>query len=454
MVERLLDARFEVREFDISGCHLYQKSQRPARSAVVFVHGWCGGAYSTWKDFPRFLLESNLDVDVALVNYVSGIKRWRRPQAQSLMQTSQQLNDTLRELSAEYESVYLIAHSLGVNVAKFAIKHFIESAHIDERTPLCPIAGIMCLGGASNGSRLMTAGKYVFRSESEWLSKGSDLLTHLETFLTNYVDMRAVVPVDTTRVLIPQFAMAANEDLVVNAASATRGARDGQVEHVSAGHLAVAKPTGPQAKQLAWAISNIREINRIRKTYRNTAGWSRGPVVHRTKPLGSVVAEFVAGQIGSGPGRAYDEARQEIAWTEAPVIDSREAPELEIDLLITVANASRLVVSQKDEWAPVVSASSRAVENPRLRVGMSPHGSQSADAAEAVDLWLRLSSVEDRFDVRPSEDEAALRPLLSEWFQLAIADERSRLSGGPDRRRRSIELNGDDFRSASLGGLS
>ncbi|MGW6522389.1 alpha/beta fold hydrolase [Streptomyces sp. NPDC054962] len=99
------------------------------RALTLLVHGWGGTRYSTWRNLPRFLFEDFPDMDVALYDYVSGLRRVRRTHSESLRSTIDHLADTLRDIDhydRGYEEVFLLAHSMGGVFTQAAVLRLLE----------------------------------------------------------------------------------------------------------------------------------------------------------------------------------------------------------------------------------------------------------------------------------------------------------------------------------------
>jgi hypothetical protein len=88
-----------------------------AKTAIVLIHGWNGGADTTWSNFPELLCQDDAfsDTEIFVVNYptfmarrqlkISNLARWLR---QSFF------SDALRN----YENIHIIAHSMGGLIAR------------------------------------------------------------------------------------------------------------------------------------------------------------------------------------------------------------------------------------------------------------------------------------------------------------------------------------------------
>jgi triacylglycerol esterase/lipase EstA (alpha/beta hydrolase family) len=88
-----------------------------AKTAIVLIHGWNGGADTTWSKFPELLCQDEAfsDTELFVVNYPTYMAR-RQLKIGSLARWLRQtfFSDALRN----YEDIHIIAHSMGGLVAR------------------------------------------------------------------------------------------------------------------------------------------------------------------------------------------------------------------------------------------------------------------------------------------------------------------------------------------------
>jgi triacylglycerol esterase/lipase EstA (alpha/beta hydrolase family) len=147
---------FRAFGFENLAMNLHQHEEpRSVDSLVIFVHGLNGSGYKTWGIFPELAFNgevSPLTVDVAIFDYFSGKRRWKRvkPRANLVANT---LAQCIAEVQPDYHQIYVVAHSMGGLIAKDAVRLYLQKYDAD-RTLLKRLAGIRF----GRGRKLMSSG--------------------------------------------------------------------------------------------------------------------------------------------------------------------------------------------------------------------------------------------------------------------------------------------------------
>ena len=175
----------------------------PARKAIVFVHGWNGDALTTWADFQTMLpaAPDSAGYDLFFYNY-DGLRAEMIASVGLFREALEQLGDdplplinpsldpaVRRPQTFAYDTIVVVAHSLGAVLARWAIIDGIKSKSAWPQKTKCVFfapahSGANVVGLASEAlsgiglSRPFTAGaKFVspliaqLESESKWLKR-------------------------------------------------------------------------------------------------------------------------------------------------------------------------------------------------------------------------------------------------------------------------------------------
>lgn len=227
-------------------------------TVTIFVHGWGGSRQKTWGNFPRFIFEEFTDVDVALFDYVSGLRRIRRSGSVGLAMTTRELADLIREI--EHEKVILIGHSLGGIICMAAIKQLIDANSRDGRhgqLTVERIQGLFLLATPQEGSSLARAIK--FTTDGRVLHPRSAFVREIQERFSDRIqtfgDFR-----DPDRFYIPTRALIASRDRVVKATSARLNLPHRSTYIDRASHTSSVKPISPESGGYRWITAQIRQM--------------------------------------------------------------------------------------------------------------------------------------------------------------------------------------------------
>lgn len=251
---RFLHAQdFESRPFNGDALHLYTRAATPRnRSIIVFVHGLGGGGYKTWGTVPPAILGSELaSVDVAIFDYLSGLRR-RFFESPSIEVTIEQLVDELEPL--DYDSVYLVGHSMGGVIAMGAVREAYLRQQTFESPLVRRIRGIFTLASPLAGSKRVPR-IFTFMSDLKTLQVHSEKQREVAKFFADQVSVD-LTPPDFGRLWIPHFAAKAAGDKVVDPFSSTAHVPSDRSKIFSGSHTSILKNDGITT----WLTESILEI--------------------------------------------------------------------------------------------------------------------------------------------------------------------------------------------------
>jgi tetratricopeptide (TPR) repeat protein len=136
------------------------------RKVVVFVHGVFGGSRSTWGAWPELMRRDSFfdGFDIYAVGYFTPMMS----QAQNLEELAESFNqgEVVDVLLKSYDSIYIIAHSMGGLVAKGALIK-LSLSNDKTRAQLRKIAAVMYISTPSSGAEIAEVG--------DWLSLNPQL---------------------------------------------------------------------------------------------------------------------------------------------------------------------------------------------------------------------------------------------------------------------------------------
>ncbi|KPI28254.1 NB-ARC domain protein [Actinobacteria bacterium OV320] len=263
------------------------------RALTLLVHGWGGTRYSTWRNLPRFLFEDFPDMDVALYDYVSGLRRVRRTHSESLRSTIDHLADTLRDIDhydRGYEEVFLLAHSMGGVFTQAAVLRLLEGEPAGRQdSVLRRLSGLFLLAVPRAGSILLPPFTPGFR-DARLLRIHNPQATAIQKGFTNRVNMdpRPGDAEQHDRLVLPTFGMRASRDRCVDDLSATMGLPDYRFKTVRGTHTSIIKPRDRDHEGYRWLSLRIKECRRAGQeptlVPTATAG-ARARAVHGLPPL-------------------------------------------------------------------------------------------------------------------------------------------------------------------------
>lgn len=239
--------------FPHPGIHVHRRDNSSG-TLVVFIHGWGGKGYRTWRDIPSVVYRADPGGDVALVDYVSGPRRIRS-ESKSLDVTVDYILDELQALSATYTDFFLIGHSMGGVVAAAVLRRSHEvglSVHMRARGLLSiasPRAGINRIPFAAN-----------LIKDSIFLAAQAEVHQRNFEFFTNLVDIEPHIG-STKAFHIPHNVAIATYDRVVNQMTSSGDLPRSHVTRFQADHTRILERPDVQR----WVVDNVKEFARVRE---------------------------------------------------------------------------------------------------------------------------------------------------------------------------------------------
>ena len=120
-----------MNRIDVDNGVLYERTERTSSCLIVFVHGVFGNPDATWKDFPRFILQSPEAgyADGALFHYETPVLS----RTVSVESCATLLRSWLMVRCHKYRHVVVLAHSLGGLVSKRCLIDLFLNASAEAR---------------------------------------------------------------------------------------------------------------------------------------------------------------------------------------------------------------------------------------------------------------------------------------------------------------------------------
>jgi hypothetical protein len=317
------------RKFAGFSIELYRGGARPAKALAVFIHGLGGKGLKTWHRLPEYVRASrNPQIDVALVHYISGPRRFFKMPRSSVEYVARMLGREITKLHSEYEILITVGHSLGGVISRQTTMDIYlndRQAISDARQP----AGSILLASPTTGTALaflrLTSDLRFLASRSAWLDR-------LNQFHTNNVDPSLSRTSSSKPIWQPTFAGIAAADRVVSKTSARNGLPYLQVQEFDCGHTAICKVDDPSHPVLLWLESSLRKV--IQQSRTRLAEWD--PAV-RVDFLDHTLSPSVSSLFYS----ACDLVLQGISPDRALTIKHDSGPGSTPDLIVRIIGSSR-----------------------------------------------------------------------------------------------------------------
>jgi pimeloyl-ACP methyl ester carboxylesterase len=461
LVNQLIQANFAARVFTSSRMNLHTHNGRRSRHLVVFVHGFMGNGYETWKAFPAFLFDG-YSLDVALFDYPTFVPRIvKRVRIGFCIEM---LADRIRELENSYDEIYLIGHSLGGIVVEGAVRSYLQHrANTGNYTQITPIAAVMLIASPIAGSGWALPILRRMIAEGSWLRRGSPQTRKITDYFRRYINNRSTASIEPGYVLLPCYSSVVGGDWFVNTFSAGFNIPDLQriklIPEVQTwapfkSHIAIAKPATRDDPQVKWVYSTILEVNEIRTQWRRERAQAEVGSNIKPSPLAPIiVTEFSSGPDGTHWSQLYNEVRRSVGTADLEVYDHREVPGANVDLLMTASDAEAVLVPESREMSRVMEARARRKANYKLTVGISPVGERCDDAKRQVVEWLNVDEWLSSVYVEGAVDNNALRALIARWLLLVIGRDPRRGVSSSSRIEREIRTDLDPYGPPASGGV-
>ncbi|WAL70494.1 alpha/beta hydrolase [Kitasatospora sp. YST-16] len=393
--------------------NLHTRPDGPTPDLFLFVHGLSGHGYKTWRDKPQMMFNGSYDdpVDIATLDYPSGFRAIFRG-GSNLDAPISQLSTAFAELKQlhGYESIYIVAHSLGGIITQAALKKHLQGPG----NPLItPIAAVVLFASPRAGS----AWARLTMRESPLLKRGSRPLAELEEFFSSYIEARATNTPDSSRYFIPHYACIASNDGVVNTFSAGVGIPASQRRHLKGSHKSVVKPSVKDHPQVEWLHMVRREVTELR-AYVQTPKRS---ATNLTNSSSQITSELRTGLYGSRWEPVYNEVRQALSDDSFYVQDVRDAGGAQPDVLI-IAQSTESFLNDTERVRQEILAAHAAQEKSggSILVGICAIGKESDSIRDLISSWIP-NKTSGSFYIEVAEDSSDLYKIMRGWMQSVIS---------------------------------
>lgn len=375
LVEFFDEDRTVVRDFAESGLHVYSHPGRPAaQELVVFVHGYNGSGYETWRSIPTIILQHDAEPRaIAVYDYVSGLRR-TKADSPSIENIVDHLVDELDSLTA-FKKVTLVGHSMGGVIAMAAIREKAQRP-VSSGGAAGSFNAVFTLASPLAGTKWLPYGIIPIKERGALKIHSSMQRENLK-FFKNWVNSNAE-DVENRRYWIPHFTAKATGDRVVDRFSSTFVSADSENKTFRGSHSSFLEGSGVAN----WIVLRLREVQRARR--RAMLAPSRRVASLRTAFRGDArFAEWVD---------AYHSARQEFSLREEMPTEDLSGQELarSLDLLVRVLPAGEVETPPSKE---AVASDAAFQEGGGTRaLGISPFGGDPSAAVLAIRQLLEKPS--------------------------------------------------------------
>jgi hypothetical protein len=417
----------EDEPFDELRFNAHSRAAGRTPSVAIFIHGFMGGGYETWQNFPRLIFDGgpHEPMDVAIFDYDSGV-RTVFTRRSNLEVDAQRLVSGVRELSAHYSSLYFVCHSLGGILAENAIMKYLNLlSHMgDKDNDSSKVAGLFVFASPRAGTGWAWANPVALWlvREFRWLSRFSDKTTEIEEFFTDHVQSRAVADKLGLPYLIPRFACIGSRDRIVNRFSAGFNIPTLQKRFLPGNHRSIAKPENDSSPQVVWLKNEIHNIHALRKQLNLQLAHEQAAPAGRASDSRQIITELWHDTADADCTLTYNELLRVAVFNGVPVRDMTEADvtESRVDLLVSVHDANRVINDETREHPRVDKARVRYENSGRLTVGIAPVGQESDLAREKIDGWLAPNRPTNHFFVEGADGQESLQDLTWLWLQSIV----------------------------------
>ncbi|MFF1295635.1 MULTISPECIES: esterase/lipase family protein [unclassified Streptomyces] len=435
LINHLHQTSFSEQVFDASAVNLHTRIDGSARQVIVFVHGLGGGGYTTWRDMPRMMFEGThgSPMDVAIFDYRSGLRAWKRRGANLTSQISR-LKMTLQSLIDDYgySEIYIAAHSLGGIITEAAIQKLFHGLN---KKPVTALAAVILFASPRAGSGWAA---FPLLREFWWLKRFSKPVTEAEEYFSTYIEGRASTEADLNRFFLPHYACIASDDSFVSKFSAQLGVPENQCLPLEGTHKSVVKPNRDDHPQVRWLQKVIGDTDTLRR-------YARARLDQTAKKNPSViVSEFRPGVYGSDWEDIYHSIRDELSNESISVDDKQSHPGIPVDIVITVRPAEVVLETKSPARDPIMNVYAEYVSRRgELFVGICAVG-ELWERAESLIIsdWVP-GGVERGFYIKGALNNSGVYELITQWMQSVIR-RNSQMQGG-SRINRILDLPPDPY---------
>ena len=371
-------------------------------------------------------------IDVAVFDYRSGLRAWKKGGANLTAQVSR-LKSTLQSLTDDYKysEIYIAAHSLGGIISEAAIQKLFHGLNKKSVTSL---AAVVLFASPRAGSGWATFPAF---REAWWLKRFSKQVTEAEEYYSTHIEGRASPAADLSRFFLPHYACIASDDRFVSRFSAQLGVPGNQCLPLEGTHKSIATPDSGNHPQVRWLNKVIKETDSLR-TYARTrlAQASR-------KNSAVIVSELRPGVHGTDWENIYHAVRKQLSNEFISVEDRQSHPGRPVDIVITVRSAEIIVQSNSPAHDPILNVYAEYVgRNGELFVGICAVGEFWQKASEFIAQWLP-GNLERGFYIRGVLDDSGVYEVIFKWME-AVIQRNSRMQGG-SRINRLLTLPPDPY---------
>jgi pimeloyl-ACP methyl ester carboxylesterase len=415
-----------LKKFGVRGINTHTHAGGKADTIVVFVHGFHGHGYKTWRGLPGavFHCDQADKCDVAVYHYKTGVGAISHRGA-DLNFHIEQFAGILRDMSGEYKQIFVVAHSLGGLVSSSAIRSFLQDSDADlSSTALSPVAALILFASPRAGSRLARPFLSPLIREFKWLRIFSPYALEIEKFFESKVEGVAIADPGRRRYIIPRYACIGSEDRVVDIFSATFGIPKQQILPLNGDHSSIVKPVEGDPTQLYWLARIISDVKSVRLQYlRDYRQRSMPPPDRPSIKVDSpaVIAELWTDTDATSFEwkQLYDEVRSEAAVPGVEVLDRRRGfDSSEVDILISLHAVEAITSSHSVEnQVRVQKVRERHSGSSRLQVGIAVVGENYPDAELAIRSWVEPTEPSSSLYVRSASNSDELREILYRWIR-------------------------------------
>lgn len=452
-MQRFEQVCFEKKPFGKShSMNLHTRKSGPTRAVAVFIHGLMGSGYGTWNKWPALLFDGDDSpaVDVAMYYYPSALKAaWRlRPGADIDVQ-AQQLAEHLKELSDEYDEIFLIAHSLGGLVAEAAVSLYLNDLVVREPTcpPVSPVAAIFLMASPVGGSGKALLVFSLFFRDVRRLRLLSKEQARFADFFNSYVQVQCLASEGKYRFIIPRYAGVATLDVAVSPTSAS-GNLPGEQRRLFRGtHFSVAKPKSATDPQHVWLLESMNDVQEMRAQWRRNAKQKKlAAVVKEDDASGIFVTRLEGERRKSTWDIIYNRVRADASRSYVEVLDySQVKAGTSVDLLITMNQASGVIEGAPASRSIIAGAVEAFEAGSVSSVGICPVGEQYAEAEAKVEAMLP-ATLKNQFYIEGANDDGGIGAVIAGWIDALLHLHPFRQSVA--RRQGPLQLNYDAYEEA------
>ena len=395
MVEFFSEDRLTQRDFGASGLHVYTHPSRPStQELVVFVHGFGGSGYGTWREIPTAILQHEAEPrSVAVYDYISGGRR-SLLDSPSIQSAVEHLVDELGDLP--FKRVTLVGHSLGGVISMSAVREVFDRTTASTAL-LDSLTAVFTLASPLAGTKLLPFGIIPIRERGA-LAIHTELQRANHKFFKNRV--RINVDGEGAQPLwIPVFSASATGDRFVDPLSSSLLSVPSQCRTFRGGHSAFLKDSAVAN----WMLSCLQQVSDAR----------RRAILEPSRQMERLRAAFRGDSRFGEWVDAYQSALTEFSLREDMPTEDMSGQESgqALDLLVRVLPAPD--VDSTAARSAVASDATLQRQGATRALGVSPFGEDPAAAVLAV--REQLDGFSNQW-VTGSTSESELQREVVQWL--------------------------------------